>query len=96
MNGEIEMITHEFTARQLTEGRVQVEVLNLTAPRNEFNPATYSTVRNIDGSNRLMRDGETWSFLPTDFEYPAYAALAAMRGENYRYARLVPAWARIA
>ena len=95
MNGENEMITHEFTARQLAEGRVQVEVMDLTAPRNEFNPATYSSVRNIDGSNRLMRDGGGWSFLPADFEYAAGAALAAMRGKEYQYDRLVPAWARI-
>ena len=54
-------------------------------------PRTYTTVRNIDGSNRFMADGQYWSFMPEKYEYGTGAAFAALAGEPYRFAHCVPA-----
>lgn len=87
--------THEFKAEILADGRERVTI---TALEGFFanKPSTYTTVRNINGSSRLVADGQGWSFLPTDCEDAAYAAIAAAKGETYRYPWMVPAWASIA
>ena len=59
-------MTRTVTASVLADGRKHLEILSTEWPRNDFNPAHYTTVRNIDGSNRFMRDGGGWSFLPSD------------------------------
>lgn len=59
-------MTRTVTASVLADGRKHLEILSTEWPRNDFNPAGYTTVRNIDGSNRFMRDGGGWSFLPDD------------------------------
>lgn len=88
--------TREFKGEILADGRKRVTVTCLDYPLSAYNPATYTTVRNIDGSNRLMRDGGGWTFLPTEYEDAAYAALAAVEGVAYRWPWMVPAWAQIA
>lgn len=57
---------------------------------------SYTTVRNIDGSNHLMRDGDGWDFLPHKHAYAAHAAIAMARGEAVPFAWCIPADAIIA
>jgi hypothetical protein len=80
----------EFTAEILPDGRKRVSVFYPAWPKNSYNPHNYTTVRNIDGSNRLMSDMGGWSFLPHDLEYGAYAALAKAEGKPYQWAHCVP------
>ena len=81
----------QFTAAILADGRKRVTVFEPGAPRNSYNPQTYTTVRNIDGSNRLMSDGGGWSFLPFHLEYGAHSAIAKAEGKPYVWQHCVPA-----
>lgn len=82
--------TINFSAEILADGRKRVTVFWPDSPRNEYNPHTYTTVRNIDGSNRLMSDRGYWSFLPYDLEYGAYSAIAKAEGRDYQWQHCVP------
>lgn len=88
--------THEFKGEILADGRKRVTVTRLDAPLNAYNPAIYTTVRNIDGSNRFMRDGGGWTFLPTECEAPVGVAIAAAGGEPYPWPWMVQDWAKVA
>lgn len=59
-------MSYQVTASVLADGRKHLEIFNPEWPRNNYNPAGYTTVRNIDGSNHFMRDGGGWDFLPQD------------------------------
>jgi hypothetical protein len=80
----------EFRAEILADGRKRVTVFCPEWPRNDYNPQSYTTVRNIDGSNRLMSDKGGWTFLPYDLEYGAHAAIAKAEGRAYQWAHCVP------
>jgi hypothetical protein len=86
----------EFKATILPDGRANV-VVTYPNPRYAYMRKVYSytTVRNIDGSNRLMEDGAYWTFLPYELSHGAYAAIAAAKGERYMWAHCVPSWAII-
>ena len=88
--------THEFKGEVLTDGRKRVVVTRLNAPVNAYNPASYTTVRNIDGSNRLMADNGLWDFLPNEYADAAGAAIAAAELRPYGLPHMVPTWAAIA
>ena len=77
-----------FYGEVLADGRKRVTVVHPDCTWSK--PSTYTTVRNIDGSNRLMRDGAYWSFLPHDLEHGAYAALPLAEGKRYQWAHCVP------
>jgi len=82
----------EFRAEILSDGRKRVTVTVLDHPITFFNnkPRSYTTVRNIDGSNRLMNDNGLWDFLPNDYEYAAWSAIAAKEGKVYPWPHCVP------
>jgi hypothetical protein len=79
-----------FSAEILADGRKRVTVFRPESPRNNYNPHAYTTVRNIDGSNRLMSDNGGWNFLPYEFEYAAYSAIAKSEGRKYVWEHCVP------
>lgn len=82
--------TTEFRAEILADGRKRVTVFYPDFPRNAYNPQSYTTVRNIDGSNRLMSDKGGWTFLPHDLEYGANSAIAKAEGRAYPWQHCVP------
>jgi hypothetical protein len=61
----------------LPDGRKHLSVLNTEWPRNDYNPAHYTTVRNIDGSNRFMKDNAYWSFMDYSRNDEAEKAIAS-------------------
>lgn len=69
------------TASILADGRKHLSVFHPDAAGfANYKPSQYTTVRNIDGSNRFMLDGGGWSFLPHDreLEKAVEAALKAL------------------
>jgi hypothetical protein len=62
-------LRHVVTASILPDGRHHLSIhYPDSAGFANYKPAEYTTVRNIDGSNRFMRDGGGWQFLPHDYE----------------------------
>jgi hypothetical protein len=81
----------KYVAEILNDGRGRVHITDRSVCREgEYYTSVYTTVRNIDGSNRLMRDGGGWTFLPQVYEYGACAALAQARGDRYPFPHCVP------
>lgn len=81
------MQTLQFHGSVLADGRKHVEITDKQGSRF----GAYTTVRNIDGSNRLMSDSGLWSFLPYEYEHAAWAAIAKAEGRAYVWAHCVPA-----
>jgi hypothetical protein len=70
-------ITYTARAEILADGRKRVH-LTANTPWPSCNyTRTYTTVRNIDGSNRFISDDGFWSFMPHGIPEIA-AALAAL------------------
>jgi hypothetical protein len=65
------MTVETITADRTKDGRSRVTI------HYQSGAIVYSRVRNIDGSNRFMREGGSWSFLPYELERPVRKALAA-------------------
>lgn len=86
----------QFVAHRLDDGRFRVGVLDLDAPQNRSNPTSYVQVRNIDGSNRLMReDPAFWGYIPREWEEAAHAAIWKAKGKPYPWPQMIPDWAII-
>lgn len=85
----------EIRARIVDGDRINVVITRLDGAAWETKPQSYTTVRNIDGSNRFMRDDGLWTFMPDEYEYAAGAASCALRGEQYPFPHCVPAEHRI-
>jgi hypothetical protein len=68
----------EVTASRTDDGRTRLAVFAPEWPRSGFNPKTYTTVKNIDGSDRFMLDSGGWTFFPWDDKVMADAATAAL------------------
>lgn len=71
---------YSLEAEILSNGRKRVLVHYPECPPHEtYNPHSYTTVRNIDGSNRFMSDSGGWTFLPHVLERAAHDAIAELQ-----------------